>query len=136
MTTINHPSHHIAGPLATTEISEPSGLDAADMRQDLLRIRLLGTSMTIQDAWVALNHHVRLLSDDLDAARAQTKEMAEVALALWSAGIEYVQTEPGFPCKHEGWLCILNPDLGAKNYDAIDGWVIGYDTVITHMLDD
>lgn len=62
--------------------------------------------------------------------------MAEVALALWSAGIEYVQTEPGFPCKHEGWLCVLNSDLGATNYEAMDGWVIPYDTVITRMLDD
>lgn len=88
-------------------------------RRELLALYLPEVRMTIAQAWESLNGYIREMRSDAEHAKERTAQMAQVSLALWRAGIEYVQTTAGWPCRYEGWLYLSNPDLGGMNFELL-----------------
>jgi hypothetical protein len=122
------PSERTLAPQAPTNNGEVN-----DIRTALLGLRLQSVGMSVGQAWAALNAHVRDLRDAPPRAQERSKETAEVALALWDAGIEYVVTDDGMDCRHEGWLHVSNPDVGANSYPVIDELDVPMFLALTRM---
>lgn len=107
-----------------------------DIRTILLGLCLHTVGMSVGQAWAALNAHVRELRDDPKVARERSAQTAEVALALWDAGIEYVVTDTTVDCRHEGWLLASNPAVGAISYPVFDDLDVPMFLALTRMADD
>lgn len=106
------------------------------VRTTLLSLQLHAVGMSVGQAWDSLNSHVRVLRDDPERAGARSMQMAQVALALWDAGIEYIVTGERVDCRHEGWLHVANPDVGAISYPVMDDLDVPMYLALTRMADD
>lgn len=119
--------------LITERLEVETGVQ--EFRRELLSLPLPDLGLTVNDAWALLNAHVRKASAGSQAV-GETLQAADVSLALWRTGFEYIVTEAGWPCPHEGWLFLANSDLGALNYPQLREWHGTFNTVLTRMLDD
>lgn len=106
------------------------------IRATLLDLTLQAVGMSVGQAWASLNAHVRERREDPKGAGEHINAMAEVALALWDAGIEYVVTDDGVDCRHEGWLHVSNPGVGAISYPVFDDLDVPMYLALTRMADD
>ncbi|MEJ1933508.1 hypothetical protein WDZ92_25180 [Nostoc sp. NIES-2111] len=120
------PNHHAAFAWANFSFEQvPSSA-----RAPLLNLRLHDVGITVGEAWEALNTFVR------EARTGEAPESAgpaKLAQALWNVGVEYVVTEPGVACEHEGWLHFANPDVGAPSYPELDDWDVPMGMAMTKM---
>ena len=106
------------------------------VRTTLLGLQLHAVGLSVGEAWDSLNFHVRDLRDNPERAGAHSEHMAEVALALWDAGIEYIVTDESVDCRHEGWLHVANPDVAAISYPVMDRLDVPMHLALTKMAED